>query len=224
MGGSSCKLRSAVSVCPKNITYIQLQSQRLLAYLVRPTNSTYSYAACRVLPQTKNTQGPWTHPDTAKTISFWMSWPWQGLWGGIRILFGEELLTVKSLTFLTQRHSVQKVWLNVHKMPMSHGFVYAGLRTTCATIILTYARVGVWDSFTRHLRDLNCPKCAFPERNCLRGHLAHVDGNAYARAYAMHLSPKFFRQLMKPRVSLMHGSHITRFWIGACSLGIWTCS
>jgi len=53
-----------------------------------------------------------------------------------------------------------------------------GLRTTYATTILTNAGVGVWDGLTQQLRDLNCTKCDFPAKNCLRSHLGHVDRSA----------------------------------------------
>ena len=82
-----------------------------------------------------------------------------------------------------------------------------GLCTTHATTISTYARVGVWDGLTRHLRNLNCPKCGFPARNCLCGHLGHVDRNAYAWAHDMRLSPKCLWQLTTPRVLLTPDSH-----------------
>ena len=44
--------------------------------------------------------------------------------------------------------------------PMGYAQAYArAYARAYAITILTYARVGVWDSLTRHLRDLNCPKC-----------------------------------------------------------------
>jgi hypothetical protein len=111
---------------------------------------------------------------------------------------------------IRQLSSLQKVWSNAY---VAWVCLRAGLRAdlsaTYATTIWTYARVRVWDSLTRHLRDLNCPKCGFPERNCLRGRLGHVDRNAYAWAYATHLSPKCLRQLRKPRVLLTPDSHDT---------------
>ena len=51
--------------------------------------------------------------------------------------------------------------------------------------------------------------CGFHEKNCIRGCLGHVDRNAYALAYAMHLSPKCLHQLPKPKVLLMPDSHDT---------------
>ena len=53
-----------------------------------------------------------------------------------------------------------------------------GLRTTYAATILTNAGVGVWDGLTQQLRDLNCPKCDFPAKNCFRSRLGHVDRSA----------------------------------------------
>ena len=63
-------------------------------------------------------------------------------------------------------------------MPLSRGCLSVGLRTTYATTILTNAGVGVWDGLTQQLRDLNCTKCDFPAKNCLRSHLGHVDRSA----------------------------------------------
>ena len=94
------------------------------------------------------------------------------------------------------------------------GLLTRRIRTTYATTILTYARVGVWDSLMRHLCDLNCPKCGFPARNCLRGCLGYVDRNAYAWAYAMHLSPKccFSVSLRNPCFCL----HQAAIWHDSC--------
>ena len=94
------------------------------------------------------------------------------------------------------------------------GLLTCRIRTTCATTILTYARVGVWDSLMRHLCGLNCPKCGFPARNCLRGCLGYVDRNAYAWAYAVHLSPKccFSVSLRNPSFCL----HQAAIWHNSC--------
>ena len=46
----------------------------------------------------------------------------------------------------------------------------------------------------RTLTRLELPKYGFPARNCLCGGLGHVDRNAYAWAYAMHLSPNYLRR------------------------------
>ena len=49
-----------------------------------------------------------------------------------------------------------------------------GLRTTYATTILTNAGVGVWDGLTQQLRDLNCPKCDVPAKNCILAPDSHL--------------------------------------------------
>lgn len=89
--------------------------------------------------------GCWLKQKTHKTPGHILT-AWPGLWGGIRILFGEELLTGRHLKRFWRVSSIQKVWLHAY---VARVCIRAGLHTTYATTILTYARGGVWDSLTR---------------------------------------------------------------------------
>ena len=73
-----------------------------------------------------------------------------------------------------------------------------GLCTTRPQFLLTL--VGLRQSYSA-LTQRKLPK-AFPAGNCVRGHLGHVERNAYRWAYNMHLSSKCVQQSTTPRVLL----------------------
>ena len=150
-----------------------------------------------MLAQTKNTQDSWTHPDS---VAGPLGWNPDTFWR--RAPDGSSLET-----FLTREQHPKGV-----------------ITCLCCTGLHTRR-------LTHHLRDhhfdlrkgwgVRQPYAAFPARNCICGHFAHFDENAYTWAYAMHLSPRFLLQLAKPGFLHTQGSHITRFWtLLTCNLKV----
>ena len=73
-----------------------------------------------------------------------------------------------------------------------------GLRTTYAATILTNAGVGVWDGLTQQLRDLNCPKCDVPAKNCILAPDSHLTQLLLDTCFGP-CSPASLLQKNKPR-------------------------
>ena len=88
-----------------------------------------------------------------------------------------------------QLSSVQKVWLNALNAYVAWVCLRVGLRTTYATTIFAYVRIGVEDVLRDTWATWIAPGC--------------VDRNAYTWAYVMRLSPKCIHQLTK-HTALVH--------------------